>query len=117
MPETPRGNIDTFVEGLKNAERKPTSKTPFVATITDSDGNKVRRTLNTVSYHGNDEDQLKVNDDILHEAGTGVRHPRAYFVVLLLRIYLCFWPNAYRAARWPYLHCPWKTGTASKPKT
>lgn len=70
MPETAKGNIDTFIDGLKNAERKPTSKTPFVATITDKDGNKTRRTLTTVSYQSSNEEELKINDAILHEAGT-----------------------------------------------
>ena len=73
MPETAKGNIDTFIDGLKNAERKPTSKTPFVATITDKDGNKTRRTLTTVSYQSSNEEELKINDAILHEAGTSVR--------------------------------------------
>ena len=79
-----QGNIDTFIDGLKNAERKPTSKTPFVATITDKDGNKTRRTLTTVSYQSSNEEELKINDAILHEAGTSVRFFMLWFYTLFL---------------------------------
>ena len=72
MPETPKGNLDTYIDGLKSAERKPTSKTPFVATVADEHGNKTRRPLNVVSYKADGMEDLKINDDLLHDAGTMV---------------------------------------------
>ncbi|MAH08081.1 MAG: hypothetical protein CL961_00230 [Euryarchaeota archaeon] len=72
MPETPKENIDTYLEGLKSAERKPTSKTPFVATVLDQFKNKVRRPLTVVSFKSEDKEDLKINDSFLHDVGVSV---------------------------------------------
>ena len=73
MPETAKGNIQTYVDGLKSAERKPTAKTSFVATVLDKDGNKARRSLNVVSYKDDDKNIICENDAFLHEVSTSVR--------------------------------------------
>ena len=73
MPETPKGNISTFYEGLKNSERKPGSKTPFVATVTE-DGKKKRRSLKVIDYKSKDTTEIETNDRILRSIGTGGGH-------------------------------------------
>ena len=73
MPETPKGNIGTYYEGLKNSERKPGSKTPFVATVTE-DGRKKRRSLKVVDYKTKDTTEIETNDRILRSIGTGGGH-------------------------------------------
>lgn len=63
------------MEGLRNSERKPIAKTPFVATILEEDEDdeqpkKKRRTLKTVDYKPESKEDLAVNDRLLRKIGT-----------------------------------------------
>ena len=88
VAETPKNNIETFVEGLRNAERKPIAKTAFVATVLEEEDHvskkrkldddddepkpakKVRRALKTVDYKADSIKDLIVNDRLLRRIGT-----------------------------------------------
>lgn len=93
VAETPKNNIETFVEGLRNAERKPIAKTAFVATVLEEEENaskkrklddnddeqgddeprpakKVRRALKTVDYKADSLKDLVINDRLLRRIGT-----------------------------------------------
>ena len=60
------------MEGMKNAERKPVCKTPFVATLEDDAGETHRIPLPVVSYNSSEKERVQENDRILREVGTTV---------------------------------------------
>lgn len=74
LPETPKGNIATYYEGLKTSERKPGLKSPFLATIFGENGEKKRRSLNVVNYKSKDTTDIEMNDRLLRHIGVTGDH-------------------------------------------